>query len=179
MDSIRPRLPQTLTTDRLVLATPSLAHVPEMAELANNRAIHQVLSRLPYPYGQEDGRLFVETIARGPEEFAWSILFEGRYIGTVGLHFPAGQPPELGYWLGQPHWGRGYATEAGRAVVEAARLAGGSVLRALVLPGNAGSRHVLEKLGFLPIGTVTHASGTLAGQQSLLVERDLGKGGTA
>ena len=167
MDRSRDRLPATLTTDRLVLTTPSLAHVPEMAVLANNRAIYAVLSRLPHPYDESHGRFFVEEIARGPEEFAWSILLQGSYIGTIGLHLLPGQPPELGYWLGQPFWGHGYATEAALAVVAAARAAGYPALRSRALLSNAGSRNVLAKAGFSEIGEAIDEAGTLVGQRMM------------
>lgn len=165
MDRIKSRLPATLTTDRLVLATPSLAHVPEMAVLANNKTIHAVLSRLPHPYDESHGRDFVENIARGSEEHAWSILLQGAYIGTMGLHILPGKLPELGYWLGQPYWGHGYATEAAHAVVAAARSAGATAMRSRALLSNTGSRSVLRKVGFTEIGEETDKAGTLAGQR--------------
>jgi len=165
MDSIKHRLPASITTDRLVLTTPTLAHVPEMAVLANNAAIHAVLSRLPFPYDESHGRDFVENIARGPEEFAWSILLDGGYVGTIGLHVLPDHLPELGYWLGEPHWGKGYATEAAHAVVAAAREAGYPALRSRALLTNQGSRNVLAKVGFSEIGEDTDQAGTLAGQR--------------
>ena len=165
MNSTRDRLPATITTDRLVLTTPTLAHVPEMAVLANSRAIYEVLSRLPHPYDESHGRDFVENIARGPEEFAWSILLQGSYIGTMGLHLLPDQLPELGYWLGQPYWGHGYATEAAQAVVAAARIAGYRALRSRALLTNAASRNVLRKVGFIETGEDVDKAGTLAGRQ--------------
>lgn len=164
MNSIKDRLPATITTDRLVLTTPTLAHVPEMATLANNKAIHAVLSRLPFPYAESDGVFFVEQIARGPEEHAWAIMRDDRYIGTMGLHVWPDRLPELGYWLGEPHWGQGYATEAAHAVVAAARAAGYPALRSRALLSNAGSRNVLRKVGFIEIGEDMDKTGTLTGQ---------------
>jgi RimJ/RimL family protein N-acetyltransferase len=175
MDSIKDRLPATLTTDRLVLTTPTLAHVPEMAVLANNKAIYAVLSRLPHPYAESDGVFFVETIARGETEFAWSILREGTYLGTIGLHLLPDQLPELGYWLGEPHWGNGYATEAALAVVAAARGAGIAALRSRALLSNAGSRNVLAKAGFVETGETVDEAGTLAGRQVMQMRLEFGR----
>lgn len=168
-------LPATLTTTRLVLATPALAHVPQMAALANNKRIHEVLSRLPHPYAEKDGEEFVTKIARGETEFAWSILRDGDYVGTVGLHLLPDQLPELGYWLGEPHWGQGFATEAGRAVVDAARAAGAAALRSRALLSNSGSRNVLKKLGFAEIGESTDQDGTLKGQGVMLMRLEFGE----
>src|SRR5690349_18041013 len=106
MDSIA-TLKSRLPAARLALTTPAMAHVPEMAVLANNQRIAQVLARLPHPYAESDGVTFITQIARGDTEFAWSILSDGRYIGTIGLHLLPEQLPELGYWLGEPFWGQG------------------------------------------------------------------------
>ncbi|WP_338721275.1 GNAT family N-acetyltransferase [Devosia sp. XK-2] len=159
------RLPTAIRTARLSLVVPALAHVPEMALLANNKAIHQVLSRLPHPYMESDGRFFVENIARGDSEFAWAIEQAGAFVGVIGLHLLPGRLPELGYWLGQPHWGQGFATEAGLAVVSAARAARAPGLRARALLDNNASRNVLKKLGFIEIGEDTDTTGTLTGRR--------------
>lgn len=169
MTSLRDALPATITTKRLVLTTPVLAHVPAMAVLANSRAIYEVLSRLPHPYGEQDGRFFVDTIARGPDEFAWSILRDGQFIGVVGLHLQADQLPELGYWLGEPFWGQGYATEAATAVVGATRSAGAAALQARALLTNAGSRNVLHKAGFTETGQGIDEKGTQQGKRVALL----------
>lgn len=172
MTSFKDRLPATLLTERLTLVTPSLDHVSQMARLANNKRIHAVLSRLPHPYEEKDGRLFVTEIARGDAEHAWSILEGHRYLGTIGLHLLPDQLPELGYWLGEPYWGQGFATEAARAVVAAARAAGAVALRSRALLTNTASRHVLRKAGFVEIGESVDASGTLTGQAVMLMRLD-------
>ena len=171
---MKDRLPPQLTTARLVLATPTLTHVPEMAVLANNKAIHAVLSRLPHPYAESDGRFFVEEIARGLEEFAWAIELRGRFIGSIGLNILPDQSPALGYWLGEPHWGKGYATEAGEAIVAAARAAGYPTLRSQALLGNSASRHVLRKLGFIETGEVIDQAGRLPGRKMMQLQLDFG-----
>jgi RimJ/RimL family protein N-acetyltransferase len=175
MDSIKDRLPASITTDRLVLTTPTLAHVPDMAVLANSKAIYEVLSRLPHPYDESHGRFFVENIARGPEEFAWSILRDGRYIGTIGLHLLPDLLPELGYWLGEPFWGQGYATEAAIAVVAAAKTAGFPALRSRALLTNTGSRGVLRKAGFSEIAEGIDDQGTLVGQRLALMRLEFAR----
>ena len=165
MDSIKHSLPATITTERLVLTTPTLAHVPQIAALANNRRIYEVMSRLPFPYTETDARFFVEQIVPSAEELCYAILRDEAFMGVVGLTFAQGKPPELGYWLGEPYWGHGYATEAAEAVVAAARAAGCPVLRSRALLHNAGSRNVLAKLGFLETGEVVDEAGTLSGQR--------------
>lgn len=175
MTSFKDRLPATLRTQRLVLATPSLDHVPQMTRLANNKRIYEVLSRLPHPYEEEHGRFFVNEIARGETEHAWSILAGETYLGTIGLHILPDQLPELGYWLGEPYWGQGFATEAARAVVAAAQSSGATALRSRALLSNEGSRKVLHKAGFVEIGESTDTDGTLAGRTVMLMRQDFAR----
>jgi RimJ/RimL family protein N-acetyltransferase len=82
----------------------------------------------------------------------------GAVIGDAGLHPLSGRGPdvELGYTLARVVWGRGYATELGRALVEHAFTA----LQlprvvAQVEPDNHASRRVLEKLGMTARDTRT------------------------
>jgi ribosomal-protein-alanine N-acetyltransferase len=71
----------------------------------------------------------------------------GALVGDAGL-YPLGDDVELGYTLARSAWGRGYATELGRALVaHAFEVLGAPRVVAQVEPGNAGSRRVLEKLG--------------------------------
>jgi [ribosomal protein S5]-alanine N-acetyltransferase len=80
----------------------------------------------------------------------------GGLVGEVGLMFLEGQGPdvEIGWCLGRPAWGRGYATEAAEAWLQAGfdRLGLDRIIAA-VLEDNARSRRVCEKLGMRPDGT--------------------------
>jgi ribosomal-protein-alanine N-acetyltransferase len=79
----------------------------------------------------------------------------GALIGDGGLH-PLGEDIELGYTLARSAWGRGYATELGRALLAYAfETLGADRVIAQVEPDNAASRHVLEKLGMRAIETRT------------------------
>lgn len=172
MNTLKDRLPATLTTDRLVLATPTLAHVPDIARLANDERIHRVMSRLPFPYTEQDGRFFIEEVVASPQERCYAILEAGTFMGVVGLRFEDGLLPELGYWLGAAYWGRGYATEAARAVVAAARAAGIPSLRSRALLTNTPSHNVLRKVGFDIIGEGTDTQGTLKGAPLAMMRLD-------
>ena len=173
MIGIRDRLPPTLSTERLVLTTPALAHVGRIAELANNKAVHANMSRLPFPYSEDEARFFVDHIARAEDEWNWAIEMEGHFVGAVGLHFQMDALPVLGFWLGEPFWGRGIVTEAGQAVVAAARAAGATGLASRALKTNVGSRAVQRKLGFAVVGEEPeHASSNLAGQIMVMTRLD-------
>ena len=174
MSSIKDRLPVSLTTERLVLTTPTLAHAPDIARLANNRRIHEVMSRLPFPYTLEDARFFIEDIVPSAAEKCYAITRDGTFMGIVGLTFAEGKAPELGYWLGESYWGMGFASEAANAVVAAAKDIGMPLLRSRALLSNTGSRNVLRKLGFVEIGEDTDKAGTLVGQRVMQMRLEFG-----
>jgi RimJ/RimL family protein N-acetyltransferase len=77
---------------------------------------------------------------------------DGSFIGRVGLWQPEGWPGlEIGWSLARPHWGHGYATEAGRVSREFAwESVGADELISLIQPENAASRRVAERLGMQP-----------------------------
>lgn len=149
----RDQLPDSLKTKRLILRAPSHADVDAMARLANNTKIHQMLSRLPHPYARENAIDFIDNIARTAEEHAYSILSKDEtfigVIGVIGLHLLPGELPELGYWLGEPYWGEGYASEATAAILSAADTAGCATIRARAITENKASIAVLLKSGFV------------------------------
>jgi GNAT superfamily N-acetyltransferase len=92
-----------------------------------------------------------------------------RVIGCVGLSQTA-TGVELGYWIGPDHWGRGYATEASRAVLRLARTLGHRNLEAMHFVDNPASGQVLHKIGFVPTGqTVQRYSAARGGMASALV----------
>lgn len=167
-------LPETLTTERLTLVTPAPRHVPAMARLANNRAVVQNLSRLPFPYQESDAEFFVANIARQNGDWPWCIELDGEMAGVIGVRFDDGQLPELGYWLGESYWGRGIASEAVAVVISSVRATGRFPgLRSRALKSNAASLNVQHKLGFRIVGEGIEPEGSnLAGQEMVLSRLD-------
>jgi RimJ/RimL family protein N-acetyltransferase len=150
---IRDMLPGKIETKRLVLRAPMRGDVPDMVRAADNRNVSSKLARMPHPYSGADAIAFIEILAQRADERPYAIALDGRFIGIIGLSFYEGRAPELGYWLGEPYWGHGYATEAGRALIDAAqRTPHVDKIAARVLPDNAASLKVLEKLGFHRVG---------------------------
>src|SRR5205807_8234278 len=80
---------------------------------------------------------------------AFLIEHSGAPIGIVGLDWRAPDAPELGYWLGVEHWGRGFGTEAARAAIDFAfeEFDAEQLLSGARVP-NPASRNILEKCGF-------------------------------
>ena len=148
--SNRNALPPTIKTERLTLRVPALSDLPELVTLANNWKVVEPTAVMPFPYREADGRAFLSTIGAPDKPRAYAMADAAdRLMGVVSLKFEAGKPPELGYWLGEPYWGRGYAPEAARGLLAAARETGEiPEIRARVLAQNQGSIRVLEKCGF-------------------------------
>src|SRR3569833_889861 len=107
---VRDMLPGKIETKRLVLRAPIRGDVPDLVRLADNKNIASKLARMPNPYTRADAVGFIEIVAQRADERPYAVTLDGRLIGIVGFSFQEGAPPELGYWLGEPHWGKGYMT---------------------------------------------------------------------
>ena len=144
----RERSIPVLETERLTLRAPRHEDVKAIALLVNDRRIAENTARIPHPYGVDDAREFVHAVNRDNGEVAFVITLADTLIGGCGID-PREGGLEIGYWLGVPYWGRGYATETVRAVIDYAfgeleydTLAAGARV------SNPASRRVLEKCGF-------------------------------
>ena len=127
--------------------------MPDLVKLADNKAIAEKLVRLPSPYTRADAVGFVEIFAQRPDERPYAITLGEKLIGVVGFTFVEGEAPALGYWLGEPYWGKGFMTEAAKGFIEAAhKTQGFEVIAARALVDNQGSLNVLGKLGFKQVG---------------------------
>lgn len=141
-----------LETPRLILRPPRPADAAALAVLANNPRVVENTGRLPYPYGEHDARQWIARPAR-KREARFVIAFkppEPTLVGVVGFdRLVDGDAPDLGYWLGEPYWGQGFATEAARAAIDFAFVTHGfKRLAAGCRVTNTASRRVLEKCGF-------------------------------
>lgn len=112
------------------------------------------LARAPWPYEPQHARDFVRLpIAPAYPRFLIARADNAQLVGCIGIDPHEGQV-ELGYWIARQHWGQGYATEAGRAVLDVARMLGHQRMVASHFLDNPASGRVLRKLGFVPTGTV-------------------------
>jgi [ribosomal protein S5]-alanine N-acetyltransferase len=109
----------TLETTRLKLRPFSEADIPEMVPLIGTREVAATTLRIPHPYTEQEARDFLAR-SHGDDEVRLAITLrkDGRLCGGIGLRLALEhQQAELGYWLGVPYWGQGYATEAARVVL--------------------------------------------------------------
>ena len=121
---------------------------------ANNRRVAERLTdRFPHPYTSADADAWLSLTADRNPPTNLAIVVAGEAVGGVGIEVRSDvhrKSAEIGYWLGEPYWGRGIATEALRAMTAYAltefdlcRLSAG------VFEGNAASARVLEKAGYV------------------------------
>jgi len=137
-----------LETKRLALRAPRLEDAKTVAMLANDRRIAENTARIPHPYKLSDAESFIGGANKAGEATFLITLRDKTAIGVCGL-FMQEQTPELGYWLGLPYWGQGYATEALHAVIDFAFTdLEHEALQAGARVTNPASRRVLEKCGF-------------------------------
>jgi RimJ/RimL family protein N-acetyltransferase len=139
-----------LKTERLVLRAPRARDAKAITGLVNDHRIAENTARIPHPYTLADAHDFLAHSNRDPAAPSFLIaLADGTIIGSCGLGVSRDGEPELGYWIGVPHWGRGYATEAARALIDHAFGAlGCERLTGRARVSNPASRRVLEKCGF-------------------------------
>lgn len=105
-----------LETPRLKLRPYSDADVEELLPLVGAREVAATTLRIPHPHTALDARAVLASALEPDKVWAAITLREdGRQIGGIGLRIdPQHRHGELGYWLGVPYWGQGYATEAAR-----------------------------------------------------------------
>jgi len=143
-----------LSTERLVLRPPTEADAPALAMLADNRKVAEMLARMPNPYGETEAQAFIAMAAKSSQA-VYVLTVAGRrpgdggtLIGCAGLNL-TDRGLELGYWIGEPYWKKGYATEAAHAMVDLAfRMTTINALHASCRVINPASRRVIHKCGF-------------------------------
>lgn len=118
-DEVQP----TLTTERLILRPLTLADAPDIQRLAGVREVAQMTLRIPHPYKTGMAQEWIQSQAAACKEgaginFAITLRETGTLCGVIGMAIDwANVNAEMGYWLGMPYWGRGYCTEAAKAVL--------------------------------------------------------------
>ena len=144
----RDEIVPVLATARLVLRAPRRSDIKAIAVLANDRRIAANTARIPHPYAIEDAEQFIAAVNKREGEACFVITLDGALIGVCSVDLRE-DGPELGYWLGVAYWGRGFATEAARALIDHAF---GDLEHETLISGarvnNPASRRVLEKCGF-------------------------------
>ncbi|MEM7242499.1 MAG: GNAT family N-acetyltransferase [Pseudomonadota bacterium] len=158
-------------TERLHLRPLETGDVAAVAKAANNFKVSKWLAKMPHPYTRKDAVQFIEgnkdNLGR-----VWAITVNEKFAGVIGIAGLYG----IGYWLAEPYWGQGIASEAAEAVVydffqnpKATQILSG------YQQDNLGSARIQEKLGF-EIKTAnttleTLARGSVASVETVLTRK--------
>jgi RimJ/RimL family protein N-acetyltransferase len=144
-------------TPRLLLRPGFPEDAPALALAIADESIVRNLATVPWPYRVRDAEAFLA----GPRDPVLPSLLafergEGppQLVGACGLGRRPSGAVELGYWIARSAWGRGFATEAGEALIAIARAIRLERLEGSHFLDNPASGRVLEKLGFRPTGMV-------------------------
>ncbi|MBO6754688.1 MAG: GNAT family N-acetyltransferase [Roseibium sp.] len=138
---------------RVRLDMPRVDDIADLVSLANNRQVAANLAIMPYPFTLAHAKAWIsmaETPRPETASFAIRLKTTGRLIGAARYaRFEDDGPVHVGYWVGEPFWGNGYATEALHALVDHAfTYTAVDELTAACRVTNPASRRVLIKSGF-------------------------------
>lgn len=147
-------LNKTISTDRLLLRMFKKSDATDVTKLCNNYNIFKNTLYLPYPYALEDAFTWIERQLENfntnkSYEFAITDKETGVLYGAIALtnnqKFNHG---EIAYWVGEPFWGNGYATEASLAILQFAfEVKKYHKVFARYFSSNSASGRVLQKIG--------------------------------
>ena len=142
-----------MSSDQVILRSFNSSDIDSLSELLNNKKIwDQLRDYLPHPYSREDAEQYINSKAKEKPILTFAVEMDNKLIGNISLkpqkdihrHSAA-----LGYWIGEPYWGNGYATLAIQKIVtygfQELKL---SRIFATVMENNPGSMKALTKSWF-------------------------------
>lgn len=176
-----------LITARLVLRPWLDSDATELYALARDPRIGTAAGWPPHE-SEEQSLDILRNVLRGPEQYAVTLRCDGTLIGAIGLktiddcdYLEGPDEYSAGYWIGAPHWGKGYAPEAFSALIEhAQRDLGARAMYADHFLDNAQSHRVMEKCGLKPLRTAeVSALYPESSREVLIMQRELRPDGEA
>ena len=113
-----------LNTPRLTLRKIQVEDIDALVQYANNRNISDHILNIPYPYQEPNAVFRISYVVQGfknKTRYVFALVLKARaeLIGEISLHLDNDKSKaELGYWVGEPFWGKGIATEAAGAILQ-------------------------------------------------------------
>lgn len=147
-----------IETERLLLRAFAFSDSHRTMLYAGDPQVARMLSSVPLPFTQRHATAFISDVVASNAAgggLALAICRRREPEALIGAISFAGENgrAEIGWWLGPPYWGRGFATEAVRAMVSAAFIDESlNLLTAGAFADNAASLRVHAKLGFVETG---------------------------
>ena len=137
-----------INTERLNLKKIEKKDLKVLVNHLNNWNVVKWLVNVPYPYTFNDAEKWLEKSSK--EELALNIFQKNNLIGGITIDKrTSNKKPVLGYWLGEQHWGRGYALEACNSLISYFfSNHSGNILYASHMFKNEKSKKILLNLGF-------------------------------
>jgi RimJ/RimL family protein N-acetyltransferase len=161
-------------TDRLLIRSFERADIPAYAEIVADPRVMRYLGD-GVPHSHEQAEAYVEELIaldRDTGVSRYAVVLDGELIGFCGFR-DLGDHIDFGWRYAHRHWGRGYATEAARAVLEHGldelKLSG---IVAVAYEANVGSVRVIQKLGFEHVETLEDPRGPVVKYASPRPARD-------
>lgn len=136
---------------RVVLRKPRKGDADAITQFCQDAALHRYTLRLPWPYKRKHAVDYIKTCQKNwtaKKAYAYVVEFERKPIGMVDLHIEEADHASFGYWIGCPHWNKGFATESMMLLMtEAFRALKLHRIYATHDPLNKASARVMGKLG--------------------------------
>jgi RimJ/RimL family protein N-acetyltransferase len=152
MRRVKLRREPALVTDRLKLRPVRGDDLDAIVAHCSDYDIAKMTTRVPHPYTEADGRAFLATHDAAPGSLTLAVEHRGELVGMCSL-FAMPLRSEIGYWFAKSVWGKGFATETGRALIAYGfGPLGLPVLHYRAFADNPASQRVAHKLGFRRIG---------------------------
>jgi len=151
-----------IKNDKFILRKWKPSDLESLVENANNYNVARNLrDAFPYPYTTEDGEEWIDFAQNEEWGYNFAITINNEAIGGIGLIVGKDierKSSEVGYWLGEEHWGKGIVSSALKCIVEFAfnELELERIF-AVPLEDNTASRRVLEKNGFILEGILRNS----------------------
>jgi RimJ/RimL family protein N-acetyltransferase len=149
-----------LETRRLWLRWPRQADAAALVRLAGEKVVADMAGFISHPYPPAEAERFIFAARQANADgrrLVMAVTPRAKprdLIGAVEIRCDGPSAPVLGYWLGTPSWGQGFATEAARSLIDAFfAYTEGKELAASVRVINPDGQRVLEKCGFAHIGS--------------------------
>jgi RimJ/RimL family protein N-acetyltransferase len=152
---------KTIGTERLTLRPLNQRDAERIEELAGDYDVAKTTLNIPHPYPEGGAVEFIDKVLHA-EKNGTIIIFAvidrttNHLIGLININLTlAHERGELGYWIGKPYWGKGYGTEAAKAILS---LGFGTIklnkIFARAITSNPGSWRIMEKIGMTYEGTL-------------------------
>jgi RimJ/RimL family protein N-acetyltransferase len=137
----------------LLLRALVLSDAARISLLAGDYDVASMTGTIPHPYSERMAAEWIGSALAGEEGVVFAVERSGALIGCTGYRAFGGDHAELGYWIGKPYWGMGYATEAVRALILHAFEADSfDYLTVGHFTDNLASARIIAKFGFAPEG---------------------------